>query len=308
MTKTHKLTRRRFIQGVGLAASTSWLAASKSAVAQVAPPSEPVSHKIMSCNIRVPVEADAKAGNGWEHRKAMCSEIILSHRPDVICLQECRGVQFEYLKDRWSAFEHHGLSDPGPVFEPFNAIFYSRSRYALISAGGFWLSQTPHVAGTRSWDSRNVRFVNWVDLKTRDSNKIFRVWNTHLDHRGQVGRENQARLIVEASMPLAADLPQILTGDMNSKPSNPAIQCFKDGGWTSTYDTAHGVGADTGNTFHGFQGPKYAEDSPDKRVDGQIDWIFYRGKVKVLTADVIRDGRDGRYPSDHYFMSAEVVL
>ena len=30
--------------------------------------------------------------------------------------------------------------------------------------------------------------------------------------------------------------------------------------------------------------------------------------MKALAADVIRDSRNGRYPSDHYFVSAVVAL
>jgi hypothetical protein len=28
--------------------------------------------------------------------------------------------------------------------------------------------------------------------------------------------------------------------------------------------------------------------------------------VKTLAAEIIRDGKNGRYPSDHYFLSATV--
>jgi hypothetical protein len=30
--------------------------------------------------------------------------------------------------------------------------------------------------------------------------------------------------------------------------------------------------------------------------------------VKTHAAEIIRDGRDGRYPSDHYFISATIAL
>jgi endonuclease/exonuclease/phosphatase family metal-dependent hydrolase len=41
---------------------------------------------------------------------------------------------------------------------------------------------------------------------------------------------------------------------------------------------------------------------------GKIDWIFARGATRVVGAAIIRDSRDGRFPSDHYFVSADVEL
>ena len=38
-----------------------------------------------------------------------------------------------------------------------------------------------------------------------------------------------------------------------------------------------------------------------------MDWVFVRGAVTVKDAEVIDDSRDGRFPSDHYFVSAKIV-
>ena len=177
----------------------------------------------------------------------------------------------------------------------------------MISAGGFWLSETPHIAGSVSWDSARPRFVNWVDLRERDSGREFRVWNGHLDHIGQVARERQAQLIVEAANALADDLPQLLTADFNADAANPAIEIIKAGGWLDTYAAVHGPD-DPGFTFHAFLGPRFVESRPPEKINGKIDFIFCRGPVKTLAANIIRDSRAGRYPSDHYFGSAEVEL
>jgi hypothetical protein len=41
---------------------------------------------------------------------------------------------------------------------------------------------------------------------------------------------------------------------------------------------------------------------------GKIDWIFARGATRVVGAEIIRDSRDDRFPSDHYFVSADFQL
>ena len=52
-------------------------------------------------------------------------------------------------------------------------------------------------------------------------------------------------------------------------------------------------------TFNGFSG----------RTDGaKIDYIFVEPETRVLQAEIIRDHDDGRYPSDHFPVSAEIVF
>jgi endonuclease/exonuclease/phosphatase family metal-dependent hydrolase len=151
-----------------------------------------------------------------------------------------------------------------------------------------------------------VRLANWVRLIDKNSGKEFRVVNTHLDHLGLIARENQAKIIVEDSNAYAPDYPQILTGDMNCDVNNKAIHEFKNGGWVDTYSAVHGP-QDPGNTYHGFIGPKYIVPEKDM-TKGKMDWIFTRGNFKATDAQIIRDDENGRYPSDHYFVSANIAL
>lgn len=267
--------------------------------------------KILSCNIRVPLAEDEKSGNGWEARRQLCGEVIVKQHADVVCLQEARGHQVDELKRRLPALDAVGMSLPVREVVQNNAIMYSRERFELISSGGFWFSEQPHVAGSKGWDTASPRHANWARLRIRNvdgqgggAGEEFIVWNTHFDHKGQQAREEQARMMVEASAAFdPIGVPQILTGDMNAKLANRAIVTLQEGGWVDTYAALHGP-ADPGFTFHGFQGER-------RQVEGggsKIDWIFTRGDVKPLAAEIIRDGRDGRYPSDHYFLSATLEL
>lgn len=294
-----RMKRRTFIKTLGLGASLPWLGH-----AALAAPDVAASHKILSCNVRADVAADAKTGDGWADRKELCADVMRAQRADVICLQECQRIHLQHLKIRLPEFDTFALSNPGPTAHPVNTIFFSRTRYELLSAGGFWLSEKPHVAGSKSWDAAYSRLVNWVQLKERGSGKELRVWNTHLDHMGQVAREKQVDMILQASAVFPEALPQFLTGDFNADADNPAIKLVQSGGWTDAYAAAHGA-QDSGFTYHGFLGPKFAE---QKKHLKRIDWIWCRGPVKVRAAEVIRESRNDHYPSDHYFMSATVTL
>ena len=149
-----------------------------------------------------------------------------------------------------------------------------------------------------------------VRLLDVESGVEFRVVNTHLDNGPQLARENQARIINENAAAYPDDYPQILTGDMNCDRRSEAIASYKAAGWQDTYEAVHGPG-EPGNTVHWFLGPDHMRRTesfdwwPDDQ--GKVDWIFTRGDVKVTDAGIVRDHENGRYPSDHYFVSAELA-
>ena len=121
--------------------------------------------RILTCNIRY---FGAKDGdNGWAHRKDLCARVIRSRHPDVICFQEMWAEQFADLAAAFEDFETFGMVDEPTGRHPMNAIFYRRDAFRRISSGGYWLSQTPHVPGSRSWDSVCVRLANWLRLEER---------------------------------------------------------------------------------------------------------------------------------------------
>ena len=301
------MQRRQFLKHLGLAASLPWFSRAALAATETAPQTTSSTHKILTCNIRVDAAADAKSRDSWADRKDLCAQVMRAQHPDLIGLQECQFVHLKYLKSSLPEFDTFALSNPDAKGYPLNAILFSGARYELLTAGGFWLSEKPHVAGSKSWDSAESRFVNWVQLRERGAGKEFRFWNTHLDHKGQLARERAAELIVQASAALPNSLPQLLTGDFNANATNPAIKSVVAGGWTDTYSAVHGP-AEVGFTAHAFLGSQYPEKKLNGRPGARIDWIWCRGPVKALAAEVIRDSRNGHYPSDHYFVSAMVAL
>jgi endonuclease/exonuclease/phosphatase family metal-dependent hydrolase len=209
--------------------------------------------------------------------------------------------QFADMSAGLPGFEWFGMVDEPQKLSPVNTIFYRSDVFRRISAGGHWLSETPHVSGSRSWDSDCIRLCNWLRLFEAASGKEFRIANTHLDHISQAAREGQARMLNEDAAAYDTTYAQLLTGDMNCNAQNPALVSFKSAGWQDTYEAVHGADY-AGNTFHGFLGPTY------ERPEGKIDWIFARGSVRTHNAAIITTAVGGRYPSDHYFVSADITL
>jgi endonuclease/exonuclease/phosphatase family metal-dependent hydrolase len=306
------LPRRNFLKALGVAATTPWLAPWLRAEARPAGPDR-TGHTVVTANIRVALPEDEAAGHGWPGRREFCAAVIRAQQPDIICLQEVLRQQFEDLQAAWPEFSGPGFH--GPEMDAHatgyhgitkNPIFYSRARYELVSAGGFWLSETPHLPGSLSWGSARARHVNWVRLRARDSGRQFRVLNTHLDHVSQPAREKQIGLILAEGALYPVDFPQLLAGDFNVDATNPVRELVRQAGWDDTYAAIHGP-ADPGFTYHGFFGPEYRRKKPKSKT-GKIDFIFARGPVKTRAAEIIKDNRDGRFPSDHYFVTARVSL
>ena len=113
-------------------------------------------------------------------------------------------------------------------------------------------------------------------------------------------------ILAEAAL-YAPEFPQILAGDFNSSAANPVLKLALDAGWADSRTSAPSP-RDEGNTTHGFLGPKYVPKTEAARKRGPIDFILTHGSVSTLAWKIVRDGRNGRYPSDHYFVSAKVKL
>jgi len=65
--------------------------------------------------------------------------------------------------------------------------------------------------------------ATWVVLHDREGGREFLFVNTHLDHVGQVARDEGVNLLRERIEALRGDRPVILTGDFNSEPGSSVV-------------------------------------------------------------------------------------
>jgi len=308
------MKRRHFLKQLGLAATLPSLGRIALAAPETSAKSTAIAHTVLSCNIRVALPEDEAAGNGWSTRRDLCLDVIRAQKPDLVCFQEVLREQMADLEKGLPT--HGGFGFEGPEMDARmvgyggiakNPVFFSRERYELVTSGGFWLSETSHIPGSLSWDSARARHVNWVRLRDRASRKQFRLLSTHLDHVSQHAREEQIKMILAEAAVYAPNFPQILGGDLNSSAANAVHKLILDAGWTDTHKAAPEP-RDDGNTAHGFLEEKATPKSEAARKRGPIDFILTRGSVSTLAWKIIRDSRAGRYPSDHYFISAKVTI
>lgn len=308
------MQRRDFIKRLGAAASLPLLGGISPGAAESTAKTGTAAHHLLSCNIRVALPEDEAAGNGWSVRRDLCLDVIRAQKPDLICFQEVLRVQ---MADLEKALPHmSGFGFEGPEMDARmagyqgiakNPVFYSRERYDFVSAGCFWLSETPHIPGSLSWGSARARHVNWVRLRDRATRRQFRLLSTHLDHVSQRAREEQIKMILSEAAIYAPEFPQILAGDFNAGIQNNVLQLALDAGWTNTR-TAAPEPHDDGNTTHGFLEERDPAKDEAARKRGPIDFVLTRGPISTLAWKIIRDSKAGRYPSDHFFISTRLAL
>ncbi|PST84664.1 endonuclease [Pedobacter yulinensis] len=310
----HHLTRRNFIGGISALAAALPLAQLPFGAAAFPGGAVRRAHRTMTCNIRVALAEDDAQGLGWNHRKDACLKIIARQQPDLVGFQEVLKVQADDIRHYFKEYALIGFDGPemdAHAGEPYfgiakNPVMYRKSRYELLAAGTYWLSETPLVAGSSSWGTARARHVNWVRLRDKSTGRDFRLVNTHLDHKSQPAREKQIALLLAECGEYQADYPQVLTGDFNARSSNAVYSLLEKSGWLDTHKQLHP--ASKAFTVHGFRGKAYPETLEPGKTPGKIDFIFFRGPVVPLSSAIIDEQLNGHYPSDHFFVSADLRL
>lgn len=270
---------------------------------RAAEPSDPV--RVMSYNIRYGTAKDGE--NRWDLRKEFLVETIAAYAPDLLGTQETLGFQRDYLDEHLNGYAAFGVGrDDGAEQGEMAAVFYRTDRFEKLDGGHFWLSETPDVPGSKSWDSSLTRIVTWVKLRDRkaDSQPVVWFFNTHFDHRGEQARVESARLIRRQIAQLVGNDNDyvVVTGDFNAgEGSDPYDALFKgsEAGQLrliDSYRAVHPEPADAEGTFSRFRDPH-----PRGR---RIDWIGCSENWTINAAAIDRTNRDGRTPSDHLPVTA----
>lgn len=260
--------------------------------------------RAMTFNIRYGLANDGE--NRWELRKEVAFDVIRDYAPEVLGLQEALRFQLDDFNTRLPEYSVVGTGSDGGSNGAHSPILYLRKRFDADESGTFWLSDTPAIPSAH-WGNRHKRVCTWVRLIDKKTRQAFYVYNTHLDHESQQARENGAQLIMKTIQKRKHPDPFVLMGDLNAAEHNVVIAYLKGNqkladmtpiplldSWRVLYPTKSIVG-----TTSGFTG----------KTDGpKIDYILVTPNTRVLKAAILRTSRNGRYPSDHYPVTARLSL
>jgi len=252
---------------------------------------------VMSFNVRFGTANDGP--DAWEHRREMVVETIRDAEPDIVGLQECLDFQAMYIVENLANYAWIGLGRDADGTGEMTAIVYRTDRLLPVATNHHWLSETPQIPGSVSWDSSLTRIVSRIMFFHIQEKSRFAFYNTHFDHRGEVARQESSRLLV--ALMSKETVPVVLTGDFNaaggdSEPWRILIA----GGFLDAWDNAKEQSGPA-NTWNGFKKP--AADAHKR-----IDWIFVSPGVSVSTCTTIDRDVDGHFPSDHFPVVARVHL
>jgi endonuclease/exonuclease/phosphatase family metal-dependent hydrolase len=227
-------------------------------------------------------------GNSWPFRRRAFAAAVAALEADVVGLQEVRPNQLRYLRRRFPTAELVGRGRDADGGGEHAAVLVRRGSWRLESNETRWLSAEPDRPGSRGWDAEFPRVATLVRLASGD--RRIGILNVHLDAHGAQARREGAALIV-AWLAAEADRPWVVVGDLNAPPGSPPLRVLTAGGYQ---DALAGC---AGGTHHGFTG------ATDRT---RIDHILVDPRVTVLHAEIRHERPDGRLPSDHWPVLADL--
>jgi endonuclease/exonuclease/phosphatase family metal-dependent hydrolase len=231
----------------------------------------------------------------WDERLPLLLADMSALQPDVLGLQE---VVYPLQQDRLIGAAGEGR------YESFRS-WAGRPEY-----GNAMLVRQPHAASVGDVERLDLglnRSALRLALGLEGRRVLIAV--THLHHvpADEAMRDDQARQLLDW---LAAAPPadaQVVVGDFNAEPSEPAVARIRAAGFQSSYAEANG--ADPAVTWpSGLQAPGMDTDGEP----GCLDYIWVRGAVRVTSARLVWDrpavGDPTLYPSDHIGLVAEMAF
>lgn len=259
---------------------------------------------VMSFNIRYGTANDGE--NRWANRREFLFDVIRTADADLIGLQEALHSQIQEIL---AAVPHYGVvgvgRDDGKTRGEYAAILFRKDRLHVAESGTFWFSDTPEVVASSSWGNTITRICTWARFVDRDG-RAFWHFNVHLDHQSQPSRERSGALLAErVRQRRVSTEPAIVTGDFNVGEDNAALLPL-----LAASAAGPPLLRDTFRVLHPDERPVGTFTGFDlARTDGpKIDYVLVTPEVQVLAAGIIRTSRNGRYPSDHFPVTARVQL
>ena len=276
-----------------------------------APPSP---MRVATYNIRQS-GCDRDTPNAWDARKADLVALVRKIAPDVFGCQEVLPDQAEYLRETLTEFDFAGEHrNKDRVSGEASPVLYRKDRFEALDGGTFWLSETPDVPGSMSWDAAYLRICTWVRLRDRRTGGVFCFANTHTDNKGELARKEGLLLVLRRMRELnPPGTPVILVGDFNCRENEEPVAAVAEQMENALYasETPPAGPWRTTNGWHWNEEERSAEealslDSETRnakiRHTGRIDYIFVSRGTRVESIETVGDPRPGMqtYPSDHF--------
>lgn len=165
-------------------------------------------------------------GNPWAAREHILRKVILKNKPDLLLAQDVKLDQVSALENPagtvlppststsyyssqkkpqqklyrgWVGLGKEDGASPSPTSTfTHQPIYHNPEKFTQILQGTFWLSETPDVKGSKSFNAKYPAIANFVLLISREvTNQLFLVYNIHLQHgSGVKARSSQCDVLL----------------------------------------------------------------------------------------------------------------
>lgn len=251
---------------------------------------------VMSFNIRYGTANDGD--NHWLKRREQLFALLREQQADVVGLQEALYGQIDEILQAVPGYDYVGVGrSDGRRAGEYAAILYRTARLRPRRSDTFWFSATPGVVKSTSWGNQIERISTWAYFEDREGPSFY-FFNVHLDHQSQPSRERSVALLLERIGARDPKAPVVVTGDFNAGEDNAAAVAMR-ASFVDTFRARHPDAKEVG-TFNGFK--------PGQTTGEKIDFVFVEPGTEVLDAAIVRTSREGRYPSDHFPVTARIRL
>lgn len=256
--------------------------------------------KIMSFNVRTKNDGDTEH-KAWDNRKDACVALIKDQMPSVIGFQEADYTsQWKYIKDQISKdYAGYGVNrDNGQESGSGETmgIMYNKSTVERLEGGTFWLSETPNIP-SKGFGANYCRSATWGLFKHKPSGIKFYYINTHLDHQVAEAQIEGMKLISKHFDEYRDSHPVFLTGDLNIKADNVALDVIESYMNNAREAAPEGL-TDFNTTYNGYVTTK----------NSIIDHIYCSNYLKVVEYHTINEDYGVPFVSDHYPIYAIIKL
>ncbi len=254
----------------------------------------------MTFNLRTDFPLDIN--NRWRKRSSIIYEVFEKYKCDIVGVQELNNMMFSDISRNVEGYNIVGQPRSERISMERNDILVSKE-HEIIENNTFWLSNSPDKVGTSLWYSVFPRICTTATIRLKGGTTV-RIYNTHLDCFSSKARRVELRKIVEYMDKKYEEdrLPVILMGDFNATPGSRLIKDFaNDSGSKRRFIAVQEYNKDIygRSTMSNFRGTKKGR---------HIDYIFVSEEFEIVNTEIVDYHINGKYPSDHYPIIADLVI
>ncbi|TAF11039.1 MAG: endonuclease/exonuclease/phosphatase family protein [Nostocales cyanobacterium] len=241
---------------------------------------------VMSFNLRY--DKPDPGMHQWKKRVGAIASVIQYYKPDLLGTQEGKPHQLRDLQALLPDYKFIGGDRTGTGQGEHCAVFYNSQLLKLQQTKDFYLSDTPDIPGSITWETRLPRMATWANFVVGNPSISLTIINTHLDHESAKARELGAALVSLRLMEFPSEDYLLLTGDFNANPNTLARIILADN--HKIQDALATLSLEQQKTFHEFTG----------EAGNAIDTIYCDRRLQIEQVIIDRQQWEGVWPSDHF--------